>query len=267
MMRRAQPYGDNRNPELPWGSWLVVNNDEHPPLLDEHGRGWNSVRECFWVDRLGMPNSSPRAREQALEVLLSVLVAIDRQVIPIEESVIDLFGDSWQLAQQFFGPWLEGHGLSEDGLTGALTSEGKAVLKMLASTRGRNAGPVPIGLPVFRSLNGPDLGEEPALREAIMEQCESFATKLAYRFARTELLGQTAITFTGPPDGRNVPLARTLWSMSFEHGYERDRLYRWLINRMDRWEDWGEIARKDGAQGLTEHLLRLRFASEAGNEE
>ena len=100
-----------------------------------------------------------------------------------------------------------------------------------------------------------------------MEQCESFAAKLAYRFARTELLGQTAITFTGPPDGRNVPLARTLWSMSFEHGYERDRLYRWLINRMDRWEDWGEIARKDGAQGLTEHLLRLRFASEAGNEE
>ena len=266
-MRRTQPYGDNRNPELPWGHWLVVNDDEHPALLDEHGQGWNSVRECFWVDRLGMPNSSPRAREQALEVLLSVLAAIDRQVISIEESVIDLFGDSWHLARQFFGPWLQGLGLSEDGLNGALTSEGKAVLEMLASTRGRDAAPIPIGLPVFRSLNGPDLGEEPALREAIMEQCESFATKLAYRFARIMLIGQDGITFTGPPDGRNVPLARTLWSMSFAHGYERDRFYRWLVDRMERWEDWGEIARKDGAQALTEHLLRLRFASKAANED
>ena len=266
-MRRAQPYGDNRYPELPWGYWLVVNDDEHPALLDEHGQGWNSVRECFWVDQLGMPNSEPRAREQALEVLLSVLVAIDRQVISIEESVIDLFGNSWQLARQFFGPWLQGHGLSEDGLTGPLTSEGKAVLKMLASTRGRDAAPIPIGLPVFRSLNGPDLGKDSALREVIMEQCESFASGLAYRFARTELLGQAGITFTGPLDGRNVPLARTLWSMSFAHGYERDRFYRWLVDRLDRWEDWGEIARKDGAQGLTEHLLRLRFASKACNEE
>ena len=93
-MRRAQPYGDNRNPELPWGYWLVVNDDEHPALLDEQGQGWSSVRECFWVDRLGMSNTSPQAREQALEVLLSVLVAIDRQVTSIEESVIDLFGDS-----------------------------------------------------------------------------------------------------------------------------------------------------------------------------
>ena len=266
-MRRAQPYGENRNPELPWGHWLVVNDEEHPALLDEQGQGWNSVRECFWVDRLGMSNSSPRAREQALEVLLSVLVAIDRQVISIEESVVDLFGDSWQLARQFFGPCLEGLGLSEDGLTGPLTSEGKAVLKMLASTRGRDAVPVPIGLPVFRSLNGPDLGEDTALREAVMEQCENFAAKLAYRFARSELVGQAGITFTGPPDGRNVPLARTLWSMSFAHGYERDRFYRWLVDRIDRWEVWGEITRKDGPQALTEHLLRLRFASKAADED
>ena len=138
---------------------------------------------------------------------------------------------------------------------------------MLASTRGRDAAPIPIGLPVFRSFNGPDLGEEPALREAILEQCENFAAKLAYRFARIELVGQAGITLTGPPDGRNVPLARTLWSLSFVHGYERDRFYRWLVDRIDRWEDWGEIARKIGAQGLTEHLLRLRFASEAGTDD
>ena len=266
-MRKLSPYGCNRNPELAWGHWLVVNDDEHPALLDEHGQGWNSVREYFWVDRLGMPNGSPRAREQALEVLLSVLVAIDRHVISIEESVIDLFGDSWQLARQFFGPWLEAHGLAEDGLSGALTIEGKAVLKMLASTRGRDAAPIPIGLPVFRSLDGPDLDEEPALREAIIKHCESFASELAHRFTRTELADEFGITFTAPPTGQNVPLARTLWSLSFAHGYERDRVYRWLIDRIDRWEDWGEIARKDGAQGLTEHLLRLRFASEAGNED
>ena len=263
-MRKAAPYGNNRNPELPWGYWLTVNDHAHPPLLDEEGRGWHNVREYFWVAHLGMKGGGQQEREQALEVLLSVLAAIDRQVVPIEEKVIDLFGNSWHLCRQFFGPWLEGRGLTEHGVNGRLTSEGKAVLKMLASTRGRHLALVPIGLPVFRALDGPVADDDPVVRDAIMQQCEAFASQLAYRFARIEIAGKPAITFTGPPVGDNVPLARMLWSMSFPRAQERDRLYRWLVDRIDRWESWAERIRRNGAQALSEHLLRLRFA-DGGN--
>ncbi|MBX7489536.1 hypothetical protein K3177_13520 [Qipengyuania sp. GH25] len=262
-MFKDEPYGDHRNPELPWGYWLTVNDEASPPLLDEQGNGWSSVREYLWIDRLGMASGSRHDQERALEVLLSVLVAIDRQVISIEEKVIDLFADSWHLARQFFGLWLQGQGLTTSGLSGGLTSEGKAVLKMLASTRSRGAAPIPVGLPVFKTLNGPDLGEDPAMREAIMEQCDTFVAKLPCRFVRKDVAGRPAITLTGPPSGDNVPLARTLWSLSFPHGHERDRFYRWLVDRIDRWEDWSGRARMDGAQALSEHLLRLSFASEA----
>ena len=40
-----------------------------------------------------------------------------------------------------------------------------------------------------------------------------------------------------------------------------------LVDRIDRWEDWSGRARIDGAQALSEHLLRLRFASEAGTSD
>lgn len=262
-MFKAEPYGDNRNPQLHWGYWLTVNYEERPPLLDELGNGWSSVREYLWVDRLGMASGSPHDQECALEVLLSVLAALDRQVISIEEKVIDLFADSWHLARQFFGLWLQGQGLVEDGLARGLTSEGTAILKMLASTRSRGAAPIPIGLPVFKALKGPDLGADPAVREAIMEQCDTFAATLPCRFVRKDVAGRAAISLTGPPSGNNIPLARTLWSLSFPHDYERDRFYRWLVDRMDRWEGWSDRARHYGAQALSEHLLRLCFAGKA----
>jgi len=41
---------------------------------------------------------------------------------------------------------------------------------------------------------------------------------------------------------------------------ERDRLYRWLLSRADRWEAWLEIVRKHGARSFTEHVLGLFIA-------
>ena len=261
-MDEAIPYERRRNPNLPWGYWCRVNNQEWPPLFDENGKDWRSVREYFWIDRLGMATASEHDREQALEALLSVLVAIDRQVIGIEEKVIDLFQDSWHLARQFVGSWLEGLGFADDGLSGRLTHEGRAVLVMLASTRSLQAAPIPIGLPVFRSMTGPDIGNNSAMREDAMARCEAFAGKLELRFVREDLAGRPSIMLVGPPVGANVPLARTLWSIDFPRTHERDRLYRWLVDRIDRWESWAERARQHGAQALTDHLLRLRFADE-----
>ncbi len=265
-MTERIPYERRRNPNLPWGYWCRVNDTEWPPLYDEEGNEWRSVREYFWTARLGMASASDHDREHALEVLLSVLVAIDRRVIGIEEKVIDLFSNSWQLARQFCGPWLEGLGLSAHGLSGELTHEGRAVLVMLASTRSRQAAPIPLGLPVFRATDGPDVAGNPAMRDQIMAQCEAFAGKLELRFVRDDMVPQPAIKLIGPPSGNNVPLARTLWSMDFAQGFERDRLYRWLVDRIDRWESWGALARDKGAQALTEHLLRLRFADQPFEE-
>ena len=259
-MTERIPYERRRNPNLPWGYWCRVNDTEWPPLYDEEGTEWRSLREYFWTARLGMASASEHDREHALEVLLSILVAIDRRVIAIEEKVIDLFSNSWHLARQFCGPWLEGLGLSEHGLSGNLTPEGRAVLVMLASTRSRQAAPIPIGLPVFRTTDGPDSAEDPMMRDRIMAQCEAFASKLELRFMRDDLVQQPAIKLIGPPKGNNIPLARTLWSMEFPQSFERDRFYRWLVDRIDRWETWGALARERGAQALTEHLLRLSHA-------
>jgi hypothetical protein len=261
-MAEDLPYERRRNPNLPWGYWCRVSDQEWPPLFDENGREWTSLREYFWSERLGMASASEHDREHALEVLLSVLVAIDRRVIGIEEKVIDLFQDCWHLARQFLGHWLEGLGLTDEGLSGSLTPEGRAVLVMLASTRSLRAAPIPIGLPVFEATNGPDLDAARAVNESVMDQCDAFAEKLEFRFVREDVAGRPAIKLIGPPTGNNVPLARTLWSIDFPRLHERDRLYRWLVDRIDRWEDWAERARQHGAQALSEHLLRLRFADE-----
>lgn len=67
----------------------------------------------------------------------------------------------------------------------------------------------------------------------------------------------------GPPEGANIPLGRVLWSMNFGDDFARDRLFAWLIHRLDRWEAWTELASLKGAQALSEHFLQLRFADES----
>jgi hypothetical protein len=34
----------------------------------------------------------------------------------------------------------------------------------------------------------------------------------------------------------------------------------WMNERVDRWQDWGGLAYKQGARALTERLLQLAFA-------
>ena len=63
--------------------------------------------------------------------------------------------------------------------------------------------------------------------------------------------------------GPNVPLRRKLWSISYPDVYARDRMYLWLHDRIDWWDGYGELAFRNGARALSEHLLQLRFADEA----
>lgn len=252
------PYEAIRNPNLPWGYWLQADENGYPPLRDEQGNPWNSVRDCLWRGRLGMADSSRWEVENQLEFLLALLAAIDRRIVHVEEKVIDLFRGAWEL-HAHYSLWLNGAGLTTGGLTGWLTVEGRAILVMLTSTRSAKSAPVPIGLPVLAPRLGLDRGETREERERVLASQEAFARDLPFRFVRTSISRQPAIKLTGVEIGENVPLTRVLWSMSFADDHARDRLFAWLSHRLDRWQEWGALAGRQGAQALSDHLLQLAF--------
>lgn len=259
-MEQQIPYEQRRNPNLPFGYWCTVDPDHEPHLIDDTGKRWDSLRDYIWCGRLGMARGSAFDFENQTEFLLAVLAAIDRRTCYIEEQVRDLFKGSWELARHY-GSWLKGHGLAA-GLNGEITHEGHAILVTLASTRSAGAAPIPIGLPTIDPARGFDDGTTRAERERIFKTNETFALDLPGRFVREEIAERPGIKLLGVPEGANVPLGRVLWSMTFGDDFARDRMFAWLIHRLDRWPAWTDRARSEGAQALSEHFLQLRFADE-----
>ena len=264
--REDASYEASFNPNLPWGYWLVAKGetDSGYPLVDLEGRTWRSVREAFWISRLGMSNVRSSLMHQELEFLLAVLVAIDRRIIGTEEQAMDLCG-SWDKAR-FYACWLQGQRLTSNdfpsALKGPLTLEGRAVLVMLASTRSPGEAPLPIGLPTITRWHGLNQGLADDERDRIIAEHERAALHLQYRFTRAAIGEIPAIVLSGAALGPNIPLTRKLWSMTFLDHYARDRIWLWLYQRIDRWQPWGELAYERGARALSEHLLQVRFADE-----
>ena len=250
-------YEERRNANLPFGYWLVVDDEEPPYLIDEQGQRWKSLRDYIWRGRLGMATNNPVQCENQIEFLLSILAAMDRRTVPIEEHVTDFFVGSWDIARHY-GSWLEGQGLIEDGLSGALTPEGQAILVALASTRSAGAAPIPIGLATIEPHRGPDGGKTREAFEQILAANERFAHGLPHRFVRETIAELPAIKLIGMPQGQNVPLGRVVWSITCSDRHARDRLYSWLLHRIDRWETWAGLACKRGARALSEHLLQMK---------
>lgn len=259
------PYEARFNPNLPWGYWLVAvgETDGWPPLMDLAGRKWNSVREYFWVSRLGMaPIARDDTRNRELEFLLAVLVALDRRIVGTEERAADLF-EGWDRSRHYMA-WLQGQKLlmpePEADQNADLSPEGHAVLLMLASTRSPDAAPFAIGLPSLKTFYGlsgiPDEDE----RERLIAFQEQASRHLQYRFGRQDIGEQPGIVLSGVGLGPNVPLTRVLWSTLFPDSYARDRMLFWLHERIDRWPAWGELAYRQGARALTERFLHLAFA-------
>jgi hypothetical protein len=251
-------YTAKRNPNLPWGYWLVASEDGEA-LYDEDGNAWDSVRDYLWTHRLRMGRHPANAVEAQLEFLLAILVAIDRRVVKTEESVRDIFHGHWHL-QAFYAHWLEGVGLASNNRVESLTQEGRAVLVMLASTRSAGSAPLPIGLPALTPRMGLDRGETRDERERVLASQEAFARDLPYRFVREAIADRPGIKLMGVQIGSNIPLTRILWSMSFPDDHARDRMFAWLAHRIDRWEEWGELSARKGARVLSELLLELAFA-------
>ncbi|WP_187335338.1 hypothetical protein [Novosphingopyxis iocasae] len=263
MFDEAPDYEDVRNPNLPWGYWLMHDNQGDERIVDEAGERWRSVRDHFWLSRLGMALLSAPEQEEALEFLLTMLAVIDRRTMGIEEYVHDLFDNDWNVGQHY-GQWLITQRLivyeRRGRPHGPLTAEGKAVLLMLASTRSPEHAPIPIGLGWVKARRGLDRGNtRTRLKELLAEQ-EAFADQLACRFARKTIADLPAIVLIGEGFGPAIPLRRTIWSMTFPDDHARDRFYLWLHERVDRWDAWSEIAATDGGRALSEHLMQLAFA-------
>lgn len=244
----------------PWGWWLRVVGGF---IEDPQGRRWSSVRDAYWEGHLGFPAAHVVPEQH--ELLLRVLMALDRPYGDGTERRHDLFGGD-MVFSRFYTCWLHAVGLTEPaghGLTleDRLSEEGRSVLAMLQATR--DPGHAVLSFEGVRQAaraagrTGADDAREEALRSF-----ERGASRMQFVFAREALSGRPVVTLTGVTGGR-MPLRRVMWSLSFPDAGVRDDFFAWMAGRVDRWEDWGAMAYRKGADALTTHLLVL-FAARLG---
>lgn len=254
-------YGNGRHSDLPWGYWLISTSEipGQPPLTDEDGREWRSVREAFWTSRLGLPSDFSVHSDRILEFMMSYLAIVDHRFVEPEERVSDIFQGDRNL-DSFFSYFLTAAGLLESRY-GKLTPEGRGVLQMLIATRSVDHASEQIGLEWIianRTVTGRD--EKQSAAEAVSRR-EQVASRLLHRFATDTIDGMPCVKLIGLRITQEIPVRSTLWSMSWPVGdqYARDRFYLWLLERIDRWDDWSAIVTEDGVRALTEHLMKLAF--------
>ena len=249
-------YANERLVDLPWGYWLRK-DPEAKELVDENGEVWESLRHYLWHGRLSMGSGSNL--DLACEQLLAVLHAASNRRVTREEAVHEFFFEVWRESWHYLA-WLEGQDLTEHG---EVTVEGRAILRMLAATRGRDVADLaPLDFPTLHPLNGLDHGTTRAEREQVMAALEAMGRALRYRFVREPIADRPAIKLIGYEMGNNIPLTRVLWTLTFVDDYACDRQFAWIAHRLDRWQSWGELAAEHGARALSEHLLLLKFAHE-----
>ena len=254
-------YGDDRHPDLPWGYWMVSNGavPGEPPLIDEDGREWGSVREAFWINRLGLPAIHSRWMNGIMEFMASYLAIADGRFVAAEERVRDIFLSDGHL-DQFFRAYLLAAGLVND-TDGRPTPEGRAALLMLIATRTREDASEDVGLDwIVANRTVAGHSERLAAAEQV-ERSEWIAARMAHRFATDTIGGDPAVKLIGLRITREIPVRSTLWTMTWSDGdrLARDRFYLWLLERIDRWDAWSEMVTKDGARALTEHFMKLAF--------
>lgn len=254
-------YGDDRHPDLPWGYWFVSMSDipGQPPLVDEDGREWGSVREAFWIDRLGLPSIHSGWMNGIMEFMASYLAILDGRFVAPEERYRDIFLGDGHL-DQFFRAYLLAAGLVND-TDGRPTPEGRAVLLMLIATRTREDAEEKVGLDWI--VANRTVADQAARGEAAeqVERRECVAARMAHRFATDTIGNDPAVKLIGLRITREIPVRSTLWTMTWPDGdrFARDQFYLWLLERIDRWDSWSELVTRDGARALTEHFMKLGF--------
>lgn len=265
---RTERYGDDRHPDLPWGYWMVSTSDipGQPPLVDDEGREWGSVREAFWIDRLGLPSIHSGWMHGIMEFMASYLAIADGRFVAPGERIRDIFLGDGHL-DQFFRVYLLAAGLVSE-TDGRPTAEGRAVLLMLIATRTHENAGEAVGLEwIVANRTVADRSERLSAAQEV-ERRERVAARMAHRFATDTIDGMPVVKLIGLRITQEIPIRSTLWSMSWPDGdrYARDRFYLWLLERIDRWDAWNEMVSKDGTRALTEHFMKLAFCDEADDD-
>lgn len=257
----GEKYGEGRHPDLPWGYWLTSSGRVHgePPLVDEEGKQWSSVREAFWSGRLGLPDFHYRWIDGVLGFMMSYLAVHDSRFIEKEERIRDIFLGDGHL-EQFFHTFMVAIGLMETHQK--LSPEGRAVLQMLIATRSEDESRDDVGFDWIianRSFIPHDKRRKAA---EMLEEREIVASRMRNRFAADTIDGYPVVKLVSFKVTDEIPLRSTIWSMSWEVGdrHARDTFYLWLLERVDRWDAWTEMVEQQGTRALTEHLMKLSFA-------
>lgn len=256
----GEEYGDGRHPDLPWGYWLTSTGDVHgePPLVDEDGKHWGSVREAFWSGRLGFPDFHYRWVDAVLGFMMSYLAMHDSRFIKKDERIRDIFlGDGH--FEQFFSAFMITAGFMRSDQE--LTPEGRAVLVMLIATRSEEEGQDDVGLDWINANRGFILHRERRKATDMVTDREIVASRMKNRFAADRIDRCPVVKLVSFKVTDEIPLRSTIWSMSWEDGdrHARDCFYLWLLERIDRWDDWTLMVERQGTRALTEHLMKLAF--------
>ncbi|NCP23826.1 MAG: hypothetical protein GW854_06730 [Erythrobacter sp.] len=265
-------YGDHRHPDLPWGYWLTSIGEVpgEPPLVDEEGREWGSVREAFWVTRFGLAEEYCWSTNDILDFLLSYMAIVDGRFVEKGEKARDIF-----MCDRHLGDFVEMFLKSTDLLkpnSRRLTLEGRAVLQMLIATRTRDDADENVGLDWIAATKGLAHSPERKAAAELVAHREEVATRMAHRFTTDSIDGVPVVKLIGLRITREIPVRSTLWTMSWPEGdrHARDSFYLWLVERIDRWDAWSEMVTEKGTRALTEHFMKLAFcdrfaAADAGN--
>lgn len=259
-------YSQERDPDLPWGYWLRHSEEPRSMVVDRDGSRWSSVREAFWIGRMGMgdepvrPGERPqflggstRLQDEQSDMLLSILLTSAGKVArAAPELTNDVLGYNRGMARHYM-MWLQSRGLVVEHThyqgRWALTDEGWAVLLMLKATRPEDA-------------SGPGSGREELAGGPDMADVANPAVDVSgarFVFERGALGGRPVITMIDRDGKRGrMPMQKTVWSCAFTTAVERDRLFAWMCARSDRWQDWGDTG---GGDALTQHLLDIYVSS------
>lgn len=254
-------YGEDRHPDLPWGYWMTSCGQiaGEPPLVDEEGRQWESVREAFWSARLGLANVCGWHTGETLDFMLHYMAIVDGRFVELGEKARDVFMGNRHFGD-FFDVFLEAVGLVENH-GHRLTLEGRAVLQMLIATRRREDADEDIGLDWIAATRGLARSPERKAAAELVAQRERTAARMAHRFATDNIEGVPVVKLIGLRITKQVPVRSTLWTMCWPEGdrHARDAFYLWLVERIDRWDVWSEMVTEQGARALSEHFMKLAF--------
>ncbi len=255
---RSTRYGNDRHPDLPWGYWLVSRGKVpgDPPLADDDGKVWISVRHAFWTGRLGLKWS---LSDPTLEFIGSYLAILDRRFVDEEERVQDIFQADRHVAE-FFDAFLTSAGLITNQHD-RVTPEGRAVLAMLISTREMADAQNSVGMDWILANRSVASREDRANAAERVKRAEEVAERMLYRFTTRKIGNFACVSLIGLHITDEIPLRSTLWSMYWPVAdtYARDQFYLWLVERIDRWDYWSEMVSQKGARALTEHFMKLAF--------